>query len=73
MRDDVPSERDQLVALGDAAIRLLGHSAPELELLEQLADQVRVLAQNTDPYVAAQHLPRLPDLFLIEPVASIAA
>ena len=52
MRDDVPGERDHLIALRDAAVRLLAHSAPELEVLEQLADQVRVLAQSTDPHVA---------------------
>jgi hypothetical protein len=53
MPDDVPGERDQLTALHDAAVRLLARGAPELGILEQMADQAGVLAQSTDREVAA--------------------
>jgi hypothetical protein len=52
MRDDVLGEHDQLTALRDAAAQLLARGAPEPDVLEQLADQARVLAQSTNREVA---------------------
>ena len=52
MPEQTPEERERLAALGNAAMRLLAQAAPDLTAVEQLADQVRSLAQSSDPQVA---------------------
>ena len=52
MPEEMPEDAERLAALQDAVQRLLAQTEPELETLEQLADQARMLTQSADPQVA---------------------
>jgi hypothetical protein len=52
MSEEIPEDAGRLAALQDAVQRLLAQTEPELETLEQLADQARMLTQSTDRRVA---------------------
>jgi hypothetical protein len=54
MGDDLPDAPVQLTALREAFGRLVAASAPDLDALERLADQARILAQCADPQLAAE-------------------
>jgi len=52
MPEEMPVDAGRLAALQDAVRQLLAQTEPELETLEQLADQARMLAQSADRRVA---------------------
>ena len=52
MSEEMSEDARCLAALQDAVQRLLAHTEPELDTLEQLADQARMLTQSTDRRVA---------------------